>query len=587
MPVFLAWVGIHTNAKGCCLLGNLEMSYLLGISSKRVENLIRRAKKRGHLAVCYVKQYGRLMRQLFLNTILSPILKMREGTLKMREGTLKKSAETSGQWGGDNLSTMGIFSYSNGHFPPRTRCTEQYSFTDNNKNKENTVIQNNTPGVSASINRSSEFEQPSCTVQNDCAVSVMSSFPFLGSVTEVVSRLSAIGTHEAQAVKIITSYGFKLVWSVINYVEDLKKNGYPIKNVGGYVRGCLTKIANGTFSLKQTKKCHNSELANTTNQHHNQAESLMGEGELNEKLAQTHLGNIRKWFSKNYSTIESYINNRLVDHKHIIFELSEILHGNVLARKNETVNELLNSESITIGRLHELCDQLMGEEKSRQESTKTIVKPSVSKSRSGTKLKEENESKQTEKTIHTAMSINERLAKIGVDLSDTVVVKTSLKIQEEKAKTAAEKEAHADRQRQYADAILENKSLATGGVQPKVEQSEAVISGAVKSQLKQELELKENFKNKPVQNKSEATIDAVNIQSQISAVRSENKIQIPPRQQDILDYIKTNKTVDQKSIKNKFENVDVRTIRRDLHVLIEQGLVTDEGSTRNKIYRPN
>ena len=361
--------------------------------------------------------------------------------------------------------------------------------------------------------------------------------------------LMGFNMPEQQARNLIEKYSYDVVMDKVNYVRRVE----GVSNKGGYLTSVLKAYGkrNGLSPLAKPKTLEEKQALKAK-----------------EKLAQAHLLNIRKWFSKNYLTIESHINNPLVDQKYIIFELSKILQGNVLAGKNETVNELLNDELITIGRLHKLCDQLMSEEQTNQEASKNIVSAPVENAN------EVAQQQEPKNRSHTPMSLNERLAKVNRDLTNTIVGKTSLSINQKKGKTAAEKEEHADLQKQLAEAILANKSLPTGGFHNNEAVSEAV-SEAVPGQLNQ------GFiqNSEAVKINSEAVNEAVKPQSWCG----ENLTKLTDRQKQIIEVIKNTDKPSKKDIID-LAKISKSSVERELKVLLKIGIIEAHGYNRFTYY---
>jgi len=57
------------------------------------------------------------------------------------------------------------------------------------------------------------------------------------------------------------------------------------------------------------------------------------------------------------------------------------------------------------------------------------------------------------------------------------------------------------------------------------------------------------------------------------------------RQKGILEYIREKKEAKPQELRNIAGNVSERTVRRDMNVLVERGLVSQEGTTKSTYYR--
>ena len=366
--------------------------------------------------------------------------------------------------------------------------------------------------------------------------------------------LQSFGMHESQAIENIEKHG---VAAVRQLIDDVAQKG-NVRNMGAYLAGVLKKDTINFLSNKKGTETH----ANTDR---DQAKIV------DSKLAQVHWNNINKWWSKHYLIFESYINNQSVDQKHVIFELSEILQGNVRAYKYNTLNEPLNGKVITIGELRDRCDQLMEEEKTSQETIKTIVSEPVEKA-----------SKATQKPKHIQRSLVDIIAGSKADLSGSTLAQYAKKLEANKAKTPTEKAANADKQRQIAEAILAEKSLAKGGLQLKSEAvSESVPDQVNQGFIKNSESVKINYEavNESVKPQSWCGED---LNSGVSDEISTNPID---RQQKIIDHLKFNGQASMKEFEKLFPGVSRTAIKNTIKPLLETNKIWLSGKGRFAFYK--
>lgn len=363
-------------------------------------------------------------------------------------------------------------------------------------------------------------------------------------VEYLVRLIMGFGTREGQAKQMIDTYGYDVVLDKVKYVKSLE----GIDRKGGYLMAVLK--AHG-------KKNGIAPPHKPTTPEEKQA------SEDRQKLAQMHWENVNNWLNKNYLSVELYLNNPLIEHKGIIFELSEILQGNVKAYKNKTLNELLNGELMTVPKLRDLCDrligenpnQLMGKNETSQEPIKNIVPGQVEKAISTTESLSPSTGKPDKETMQEIMA---RLAR-SKKISKGVLTETSDKINAQKAKSRTET---VERNRMVNEAFIEIVADAN-----KMERQQKSVEAVNVHNEDENVHNKEkpNFHNN-------------------SDVHNNKQSKITSRQQEILEYIKANKNVDQKSIKGKYSNANEKTIRRDMKALLDNGFIASKGNSRNKIY---